>query len=499
MPLAATFHGRLDLPWARSVLPAAAPAQLVAISESQAGDHPDLDWAIVHNGLTLADAPFERRRSDDLCFVGRVNPEKGIVEAMEIAKLSGRRLRIAAKIGTVPNERDYNENVFQPALKEAGPTVEFLGEVSGEERDALVASSYATLMPGSWPEPFGLVAIESLACGTPVIARRVGGLTEIIREEIDGFFGDDVTQLAFHVPRVAELDREAIRASVIDRFSAKRMADGYEALSGRMLGRDADVDGRIVDMAGRSHAGSRPDGLRGRAGTGGASPSTFHRRDAGHPSPPGRSRLHVRRPRRPPAPRSRDARPDQGAGRAAGMGGRLDLPRPARPPPGDRSRREGRKEYRYHARFRARRESAKYERLVAFARALPAIRRRVDRDLGRPGLPREKVLAAVVRLLELTLIRVGNDEYARLNRSFGLTTLRDRHASVRGSSISFRFRGKSGGPTRWACATDASPRSSGAAATCPARSCSSTWARTASRSTSRATTSTTTSARSLRT
>ena len=105
---------------------------------------------------------------------------------------------------------------------------------------------------------------------------------------------------------------------------------------------------------------------------------------------------------------------------------------------------KGRKVYRYHPRFRARRESAKYERLVAFARALPAIRRRVDRDLSRPGLPREKVLAAVVRLLELTLIRVGNDEYARLNRSFGLTTLRDRHAVVRGSSIRFRFRGKSG-------------------------------------------------------
>src|SRR5690349_797434 len=105
---------------------------------------------------------------------------------------------------------------------------------------------------------------------------------------------------------------------------------------------------------------------------------------------------------------------------------------------------KGRKVYRYHPRYRARREEAKYERLVAFARALPRIRRQVDRDLGRPGLPREKVLAAVVRLLELTLIRVGNDEYARLNRSFGLTTLRDRHATVHGTAIRFRFRGKSG-------------------------------------------------------
>ena len=104
----------------------------------------------------------------------------------------------------------------------------------------------------------------------------------------------------------------------------------------------------------------------------------------------------------------------------------------------------GRKQYRYHPRYRQRRETAKYERLVAFARALPAIRRQVDRDLARPGLPREKVLAAVVRLLELTLIRVGNEEYRKLNRSFGLTTLRDRHATVRGSSIRFRFKGKSG-------------------------------------------------------
>ncbi len=104
----------------------------------------------------------------------------------------------------------------------------------------------------------------------------------------------------------------------------------------------------------------------------------------------------------------------------------------------------GRKQYRYHPRYRARREGAKFERLIAFAKALPAIRDQVERDLAREGLPREKVVAAVVRLLELTLIRVGNDEYARLNRSFGLTTLRDRHATVAGAGITFRFRGKSG-------------------------------------------------------
>jgi DNA topoisomerase-1 len=104
----------------------------------------------------------------------------------------------------------------------------------------------------------------------------------------------------------------------------------------------------------------------------------------------------------------------------------------------------GRKQYRYHARWHERRGAAKFGRMLAFAEALPRIRARCDEDLAKPGLPREKVLAAVVRLLELTLIRVGNDEYARLNRSFGLTTLRDRHARVEGTAIRFRFRGKSG-------------------------------------------------------
>jgi glycosyltransferase involved in cell wall biosynthesis len=249
VPIVATFHGRLDVPWSSAAL-ADRPAGMVAISESQASVHPDVPWTVVHNGLDLDDAPFEHRRDDDLVFVGRVTPEKGIVEAIEIAQRAGRHLRIAAKIGPTPPEQDFYTAVFQPALKAAGPAVEFLGEVSGAERDDLVARSYALLMPGSWPEPFGLVAIESLACGTPVLAREVGGLREIIRDGIDGFFGDDAMELAFLVDRVDELDRAAIRASVIDRFSASRMADGYEAVYARMLGLGSD-DGngdRVVEL-----------------------------------------------------------------------------------------------------------------------------------------------------------------------------------------------------------------------------------------------------------
>jgi glycosyltransferase involved in cell wall biosynthesis len=239
VPVVSTFHGRLDVPWSEPLL-RDAPRGLVAISDNQASTHPDVPWeGIVHNGLNLDDAPFDRRRGDSLCFVGRIAEEKGPVEAIEIARLAGRPLRIAAKVAPGGRERAYYDEVFKPALDSAGDDVEFLGELSQDDRDRLFAESYASLMPGSWPEPFGLVAIEALATGTPVIARRIGALPEIIREGIDGFFGDDSAAMAFKLDRVAELDRAEIRASVLDRFSVGRMTDGYEAVYARMLGGDA--------------------------------------------------------------------------------------------------------------------------------------------------------------------------------------------------------------------------------------------------------------------
>ena len=238
VPTVVTFHGRIDQPWAGGLL-SDPPSGLVAISAAQAYAQPAVPWSIVHNGLALANAPFEERRGDGLCYVGRFMPEKGLAEAIEIARLSGRPLRVAAKEPSTPAEQAYYDESFTPARRSAD--LEYLGELAGPARDELLAASYATLMPGGWPEPFGLVAIESLACGTPVVARRTGALPEIVRDGIDGVIADDTAEMARRLPEVAGVDRAAIRASVLTRFSAERMVDGYEAVYARLLGLDQPV------------------------------------------------------------------------------------------------------------------------------------------------------------------------------------------------------------------------------------------------------------------
>ena len=239
-PVVATFHGRLDVPEAPKVL-AEQALHPVAISQAQAAAQPGARWAaMVHNGLPFpagdaavgASAP----RPDDLCFVGRIDPEKGILDAIEIAGRTGCRLRIAAKAPRSARERDYLDAVVRPALGRTGGKAELLGELGEADRDALFRASAVTLMPGAWPEPFGLVAIESLACGTPLVARPVGALPEILRPGRDGFFGGSVDGLAASVWRAGQLDRAEIQRSVRDRFSARRMADAYEALFRRLSG-----------------------------------------------------------------------------------------------------------------------------------------------------------------------------------------------------------------------------------------------------------------------
>ncbi len=226
-PVIATMHGRLDLAGIPELLVSHPDVPLVAISDSQRRFFPDQRWiATIHHGLPLADMPFEPDPGDYLVFVGRITAEKGIREAIELSRESGVRLKIAAKVH-LDSERAHFEEVVQPAI-DAGD-VDFLGELGPDERDPLYAGALATVMLGGWPEPFGLVAIESMATGTPVIARRAGALVETITHGESGFIVDDVAEAALAVGRVSELDRTAIREQALRRFSPERMADEYEA------------------------------------------------------------------------------------------------------------------------------------------------------------------------------------------------------------------------------------------------------------------------------
>ena len=233
IPVVSTFHRRLDLPWARGAFHRGRRG-LVAISGDQARVHPTADWTVIHHGLTFHPPPLAPRPGEDFCFVGRMAPEKGVRDAIEIARLAGRRLMLAAKTPSLATEIEYFDAVIRPALGRADVTL--LGEIAEGDRDALVAGSRASLVPSTGPEPFGLVVIEALACGTPVLARRAGAIPEILRDGIDGFLGDDVAQLAFFDDRLDGLDRAAIQAAALERFDVGRMVDAYEALYARMLG-----------------------------------------------------------------------------------------------------------------------------------------------------------------------------------------------------------------------------------------------------------------------
>lgn len=227
VPVLTTFHARLDLPGMYESVLAFGGAPLVAISESQRRWHPHANWiATVPHGLPLRAMPFGAGPGDYLVVVGRATPEKGIAEAIEVARASSIPLRIAAK-ALDPAERSYVDTYVRPAL---GHGVEFLGEVGPDERDPLLAGALATLMLGAWPEPFGLVAIESLATGTPVIARRAGALPEIVEHGVDGFLVDDLSEARLAVTLAADLDRERIRERAIARFDVARMVTDYERL-----------------------------------------------------------------------------------------------------------------------------------------------------------------------------------------------------------------------------------------------------------------------------
>jgi len=226
-PVLTTLHGRLDVSGVPRLLEEFKDIPLVAISDSQGRWWPDLNWiATIHHGLPLEGMPHSDEPGNYLAFIGRVTPEKGVADCIELARRTGLPLRMAAKVYD-PHEKRHFEEIVQPAIDDG--VVQFLGELAEPERDALYAGALATLMLGAWPEPFGLVAIESMASGTPVIVRRAGGPTETIEHGVDGFLVDDLTEAELAVSRVRALKRARIRKRAVARFSPARMADAYEA------------------------------------------------------------------------------------------------------------------------------------------------------------------------------------------------------------------------------------------------------------------------------
>ncbi len=227
-PIVTTLHGRLDCDGIPGLLAEFTDIPLVAISESQRRFSPDNNWvATIHHGLDLRGAPFRSKPGDYLVFVGRVTPEKGVAEAIELARMTRMKLKMVAKVYD-EHEKAHFAEVVEPAIEEG--VVEFMGELGGPARDPIIAGARATVMLGAWPEPFGLVAIESMATGTPVIARRAGALTETVEHGVDGFLVDDLSEASLAVERSVELDRTVIRNRAFERFSRARMVDEYEAV-----------------------------------------------------------------------------------------------------------------------------------------------------------------------------------------------------------------------------------------------------------------------------
>jgi glycosyltransferase involved in cell wall biosynthesis len=226
-PVVTTLHGRLDVAGIPLLLNEFRDIPLVAISENQPRWWPRNNWrAVIHHGLPLESAPYSDRPGKYLALVGRMSPEKGIAAAIDLARTSRMPLKIAAKVHD-PQEQVYFAEVVKPALRD-NKNIEFLGPLPPAERDTLLAGAYASLMLVAWPEPFGLTAIESLATGTPVIARKAGAMPEIIEHGVDGFLVDDLTEAVHALSLVPSLSRRRIRQRALERFSVARMVDEYE-------------------------------------------------------------------------------------------------------------------------------------------------------------------------------------------------------------------------------------------------------------------------------
>jgi glycosyltransferase involved in cell wall biosynthesis len=223
-PFVTTLHGRLDLPEHRVVFATFPSIPVVSISDAQRRPVSRARWIrTIHHGLPEQLLTPQPVKPTYFAFLGRISPEKAVDQAIWIAKRCGLPLKIAAKIDAV--DRDYFESEIRKLL--TPPDIEYIGEISDSEKSSFLSGAVALLAPIAWPEPFGLVLIEAMACGTPVIAFNRGSVPEIIEDGLTGFVVEDKEKAVTITERLSRLSRGAIRKRFEERFTARRMACEY--------------------------------------------------------------------------------------------------------------------------------------------------------------------------------------------------------------------------------------------------------------------------------
>jgi glycosyltransferase involved in cell wall biosynthesis len=231
-PCVSTLHGRLDIPDLVPLYQNFREMPVVSISDAQRSPLPWANWqGTVHHGMPAQLLKLEKGNGGYLAFLGRISPEKGVDDAIKIARRAGMPLKMAAKVDQA--DREYFENRVKPLLKDN--SVEFIGEIGHDEKNAFLGNAAALLFPICWPEPFGLVMIEAMACGTPVIAYRHGSVPEVLEDGVTGFIVSDVNGAVNAVRRLSEIDRKACRRHFERYFSDERMALDYMAIYEKLV------------------------------------------------------------------------------------------------------------------------------------------------------------------------------------------------------------------------------------------------------------------------
>jgi len=250
-PTVITCHGEMEGEFGEYYRALGATVSMVAVSESQRRIAPDLNWAgVVHNAIDAAAFPFRERKEDWVLWLGRFNKDKGAHLAIDAARTAGRRILLAGKL-TEKVERDYFDEYVRPRL---GPDVDYVGEAGTARKHELLASARCLLFPILWEEPFGMVMIEAMACGTPVVALSRGAVPEVVVDGVTGFVRSDPCELPAAIEAADVLAPHACRARVEHFFGVEAMARAYEAIYRRTL---AGLPRRAAESPARSAGESR--------------------------------------------------------------------------------------------------------------------------------------------------------------------------------------------------------------------------------------------------